>query len=157
MSFHCDPAQPGVNSTRGVHALENPACHFVYALCGVYFAQPPQPPVVCDQRCSLLLVRLQPRPDYFLPVVLPQLKLSAVVIALPCHFRRAIEDIINLTAHLTHPPPSDPAHQQPRVNREVNDHRLPLPMLLQHLTQVLRLRHRARKTAKPKTMPPVRL
>src|SRR5258708_12231259 len=132
MSFHCGPAQPGVNSTRGVHDLENPACHFVYALCGVYFAQPPQPPVVCDQRCSLLLVRLQPRPDYFLPVVLPLLELSAVVIALPCYFRRAIEDIINLAAHLAHPPPSDPAHQPPPVNPHMTYHPLPLPILPQH-------------------------
>src|SRR5258708_34572306 len=121
MSVPCVPAQPGVKSTPGVHDLENPACLFVYALCGVFFAQPPQPPVVCDQRCSLLLVRLQPRPDYFLPVVLPLLELSAVVIALPCYFRRAIEDIINLAAPPTHPPPSDSAHQQPPVNRKVND------------------------------------
>ena len=109
--------------SRSAHNLEHPLRYFFHALRSVHVKQTAQPPVIRHQRCGLLFVRLQPRPDNFFPIVRPLFQLAAIAIATSFHLRRALVNIVNLASHLAHAPTGDAPQHQRRVKREVHDGR----------------------------------
>src|SRR5882757_1077212 len=72
-------------------------------------------------------------------------------------FRRALINIVNLAAHLAHPPAGDPPQQQLRINHKVHHQRRLVPILPKQNCQILRLRHGSRKAVKNKTVRAIRL
>src|SRR5712672_1821365 len=79
------------------------------------------------------------------------------MIAAQIAFRRALINIVNLAAHLAHPPAGDSPQQQLRINHKVHHQRRLVPILPEQNRQVLRLRHGSRKAVKNKTVRAIRL
>src|SRR5207249_1177535 len=150
-----DPRQPN-RLARIADNLEHALLHFFNALRGVHVVQAPEPPVVRHQRLGQLLVSLEPRRYNFFPVVRPLYQLSTVIVAAAIHFWRALVNIINLVAHLTHAPAGDAFQHQRRIQRKMHHQRRPVTVLPQQDTQVLRLRDGPGKPVKHKAMRTIR-
>src|SRR5690348_12168799 len=135
-----------------VQSLPDLLFHFAHALGRVHVVKQAQPPVVRNQGRCLLLIRTQPRRHNFYAVVRPLKKLSAVKIAAPLGLRGTVVEIINLAARLARAPAGDAPENQSRIDRQMNHDRPPETMLLQQLTQVLRLSDGTRKAVEHKTV-----
>src|SRR5712672_1386818 len=79
------------------------------------------------------------------------------MIAAQIAFRRALINIVNLAAHLAHPPAGDSPQQQLRINHKVHHQRRLVPILPKQNCQILRLRYGSRKAVKNKTVRAIRL
>src|SRR5215468_8488765 len=125
------PASNLIRSPSLAHGLLHLPRDLCHTLRSIYLVKPPEPPVVDHQRLRLLLVGLQPRGDNLFPVVRALLELSTIVIAAKVGLRWAFVNIVNLAAHLTHPPSGDTPQQQRRIDREINDDRALVSVLPQ--------------------------
>src|ERR1700675_932741 len=143
-------------AARVVQRPQNLLFHFFHALRGVHIVKQAQPSVIRNQWLGLLLVRPQPRPYNFFPVVRPLLELPAVTIAASFDLRRALEKIVNLAPRLARPPAGDAPENERRIDQQVNHERPPIPMLLQQLAQILRLSDGSRKSVEHKTVRTIR-
>src|ERR1700676_4116683 len=141
-------------AARVVQRPQNLLFHFFHALRGVHIVKQAQPSVIRNQWLGLLLVRPQPRPYNFFPVVRPLLELPAVTIAASFDLRRALEKIVNLAPRLARPPAGDAPENERRIDQQVNHERPPIPMLLQQLAQILRLSDGSREsgTSSPRSI-----
>src|SRR6202050_337392 len=147
----------GVNSSRSANNLVDPPLYIRHTLRSIHRVQPAQPLVVRNQRRGLLLVSVQPRRHNFFAIVRPLLEFAAVGVAASLHLWRSVENIINLAANLARSPAGDSPQHQRRADAPLNHQRRFVAMLRQQDTQILRLRHRARKAIEHETMPTVRL
>src|SRR6266849_5848988 len=120
LSLFQDPYRARLSRpAHALHALQHLAADFFHTLRRVYAVQQTQAPVVSHQRRRLLLIRLQTRTDHFFTVVRPLHQLAAVGVANSFGLGRALVNIVNLAAHFAGPSPSQPSHQNRRIDGQV--------------------------------------